>query len=296
MPRRTHALETCGLLCLCLALAASFPPPARAQHAHGGTPLLAPLMDLEAEAARGGGLSVASQLTALLGGTPEEQAEAGRLARDVAQSTVVALRAQHCTEPRVARGRRVPAVIAGPQLSLTLLGGNCTVSLLDKQAHCFGPSLSYALASAGVMWARARQGRAGALACCCRPPESRSLTPHAVLQAPLTVTAKHWSPDTFTDGACVFSKALDPSRGQLGELTRGWVGSGQPQERVLASAGEEVHFPTVKAFLTAARRGALAALLGPDAAAQLLARAAAAVEQAQQEAGQQQHAQRQQHV
>lgn len=54
---------------------------------------------------------------------------------------------RHCTEPRVARCSKVPAIIRGPQFNLTLSGGNCSVEVElwkgEKEVQCFGPSISY---------------------------------------------------------------------------------------------------------------------------------------------------------
>lgn len=86
--------------------------------------------------------------------------------------------------------------------------------------------------------------------------------PHLCLpQAPITFTAKHWSADVFEDGSCVKTKPVGKQQGM--------------EEKVLWSAGEHMRFESVEAFLAALKAGALNALFGPEAAAQMAQQAAA---------------------
>jgi hypothetical protein len=55
-----------------------------------------------------------------------------------------------CTKPTVKLGKKVPSILYGPQLNITVDAGNCTLSkdgsLLDKDnktVTCYGPSISY---------------------------------------------------------------------------------------------------------------------------------------------------------
>lgn len=52
-----------------------------------------------------------------------------------------------CTKPTVTRGGKVPSILYGPQLNITISPGNCSLakdaSLGGKNITCFGPSVSY---------------------------------------------------------------------------------------------------------------------------------------------------------
>ena len=167
-------------------------------------------------------------------------------------------RRRFCDPPTVTKGVKQPGVLEGPQLNITLSGGNCSLSVgvqggaLRKSAECWGPSVSYSY-------------------------------------APATLTPKHWAPDVFTDGGCrVPDKTLDV-HGLAAALARldtlglagGWGGASTQAagERVLYSAGPDVRFESVDAFLLALRSGTLGALLGPDAARAVLDQQAASAAQ-----------------
>ncbi len=93
---------------------------------------------------------------------------------------------------------------------------------------------------------------------------TRAALPHfATVQAPITFTAKHWTADVFEDGSCVHTKPVGRS-------------AQQPEEKVLWTAGEHMRFANVEAFLAALKAGALNAMFGPEAAAQMAQQAAAA--------------------
>ena len=57
-----------------------------------------------------------------------------------------------CTKPTVTRGQKVDTVIQGPQLNITLSGGNCSVAVDLGERHktlaCVGPSISYSKVTA----------------------------------------------------------------------------------------------------------------------------------------------------
>lgn len=52
-----------------------------------------------------------------------------------------------CTKPTLTRGKKVDTVIQGPQLNITVSGGNCSVAVdlgqHQKTLACVGPSISY---------------------------------------------------------------------------------------------------------------------------------------------------------
>lgn len=74
---------------------------------------------------------------------------------------------------------------------------------------------------------------------------------------------KHWAPDVFEDGACVFSK---PAPGSTDAV----------EERVLFTAGEPTRFASVAEFVAALKLGGLGVLLGPEAVRSLAQRVVAA--------------------
>ncbi|PRW05861.1 hypothetical protein C2E21_9496 [Chlorella sorokiniana] len=198
----------------------------RAQPSSGTVPLLQSLVDLESVETSMGELVPALPQEALApASTLSELLELVKAARDKVEEIF-------CTKPTVTRGKKVDTVIQGPQLNITLSGGNCSVALdlgeRQKTLDCVGPSISYS-------------------------------------KAPITFTAKHWTADVFEDGSCVKTKAIG----------RTWS-SQQPEEKVLWTAGEHMRFESVEAFLAALKAGALNALFGPEAAAQMAQRAAAA--------------------
>lgn len=101
-------------------------------------------------------------------------------------------------------------------------------------------------------------------------PDCLPLPPlHPPLQSPITFVAKHWTPDVFQDGSCVFSK---PVAG----------GAGGSQERVLFTAGEQLRFGSVAEFAAALKLGGLGVVLGPEAVRSLASTLVAAQQTATQ--------------
>lgn len=98
---------------------------------------------------------------------------------------------------------------------------------------------------------------------CSPPPLKQNKLPLPCLQAPITFTAKHWTADVFEDGSCVHTKPVGRS-------------AQRQDEKVLWTAGEHMRFESIEAFLAALKAGALNALFGPEAAAQMAQQAAAA--------------------
>ena len=98
---------------------------------------------------------------------------------------------------------------------------------------------------------------------CSPPAPNQSKLPLPSPQAPITFTAKHWTADVFEDGSCVHTKPVGRS-------------AQQQEEKVLWTAGEHMRFESIEAFLAALKAGALNALFGPEAAAQMAQQPAAA--------------------
>lgn len=88
-------------------------------------------------------------------------------ATNTVEATVGRVKSQFCTEPEMRVGQRVPAVLKGPEMNITVSLGNCSLTHdgRGKAVACTHPSVSFvkvrAVAAAAVMAAARWGGGAG---------------------------------------------------------------------------------------------------------------------------------------